>query len=44
MSLDDELLYLMKRAGYYSISIAIESGDENILKLMRKSVDLEKVK
>ena len=43
-SLDEELLSLMKRAGYYSISIAIESGDRDVLKLMRKPVNLEKVR
>lgn len=42
--LDEELLNIMKKAGYYSISIAIESGDEDILKLMHKPVNLEKVK
>lgn len=43
-SLDEELLLLMKKAGYYSISVAIESGDKDILKLMRKPVNLEKAK
>ena len=43
-SLDEELLSTMKKAGYYSISIAIESGDKDILRLMRKPVDLERVK
>jgi anaerobic magnesium-protoporphyrin IX monomethyl ester cyclase len=42
--LDEELLSVMKKAGYYSISIAIESGDKDILRLMRKPVNLEKVK
>jgi len=42
--LDGELLRLMKKAGYYSISIAIESGDKDVLKLMNKPVDLEKAK
>lgn len=41
--LDEELLKLMKKAGYYSISIAIESGDKDILKLMHKPVNLERV-
>jgi len=43
-TLDEELLTLMRKAGYYSISLAIESGDKDILKLMRKPVDLEKAK
>lgn len=42
--LDEDLLKLMKQAGYYSITIAIESGDKNILKLMNKLVDLDKAK
>lgn len=42
--LDEELLTVMKKAGYYSISIAIESGDKDILRLMRKPVNLEKVR
>lgn len=35
--LDRELLALMKRAGLVRIGIAIESGNERILKLMRKN-------
>ena len=42
ITLDEELLTLMKKAGYYSISIAIESGDVDILRLMRKPVNLNK--
>ena len=41
-TLDQDLLVLMKKAGYYSVSLAIESGDKDILKLMRKPVDLKK--
>jgi anaerobic magnesium-protoporphyrin IX monomethyl ester cyclase len=45
ITLDDELLEKMAEAGYYSISIAIESGDPHVLKdLMHKPVRLEKVK
>lgn len=44
-ALDEELLEKMKEAGYYSISIAIESGDHQVLhKLMRKPIKLEKIK
>lgn len=43
-TLDEELLCLMKKAGYYSISVAIESGDKDVLKLMRKPIVLEKAK
>lgn len=43
-TLDEDLLSLMKKAGYFSIAIAIESGDANVLKLMRKPVNLEKVR
>lgn len=43
-ALDEELLCLMKKAGYYSISFAIESGDKEVLKLMHKPMDLEKAK
>ena len=43
-ALDEELLSLMKKAGYYSISLAIESGDEDVLKMMHKPVKLKKVK
>ncbi len=43
-ALDEELLNKMVEAGYYSISLAIESGVPAILKLMRKNVDLKKAK
>ena len=43
-SLDEELLNKMKEAGYYSISLAIESGVPRVLKLMGKHVDLVKAK
>lgn len=42
-TLDDEMLELMVQAGYYSISIAVESGVQRVLKLMRKPVNLKKV-
>ena len=43
--LDEELLYAMKDSGCYSISLAIESGDEDVLKrLMHKPVSLTRAK
>jgi len=44
-TLDEELLRKMKECGYYSISIAIESGDADVLKkLMHKPVNLDKAR
>ena len=43
-ALDEELIDKMREAGYYSISLAIESGVPSVLKLMRKRVDLVKAK
>jgi len=34
--LDDELLELMKAAGVYVVSVAVESGNDDILRAMRK--------
>ena len=42
--LDDELLYLMKKSGLYIISMGIESGSDRILKLMKKNLDVKKIK
>ena len=42
--LDKELLGKMKEAGFYSMSLAVESGVPDVLALMRKHVDLEKAK
>ena len=39
-----ELLKKMKEAGCYMVSLGIESGNENILKKMKKSIDLNKVR
>ena len=43
-SMDEELMDKMKEAGYYSLSFAIESGCQEVLKLMNKKVDLVKAK
>lgn len=44
-ALDDELLENMWEAGYYSISLAIESGDPHVLnRIMKKPVKLDRVK
>jgi len=43
-TLDEELLLAMKASGCYSVSLAIESGNQDVLKrLMRKPVNLKKV-
>ncbi|MBN1622357.1 MAG: B12-binding domain-containing radical SAM protein [Endomicrobiales bacterium] len=42
--LDKELLGLMKKAGCYSIGIGIEFGSPRMLKMVHKSLDLEKAK
>ena len=40
--LDEELLYLMKRAGFSRISISVESGNERVLhKIVRKPLKLD---
>ncbi|MAG10939.1 hypothetical protein CMI44_01340 [Candidatus Pacearchaeota archaeon] len=39
-----ELLRRMKKAGCYMVSLGIESGNEQILKNMKKSIDLNKVR
>jgi len=43
-AMDYELLEKMKEAGYYSISLAIESASPRTLRLMNKKVDLEKAR
>lgn len=43
-SMDEELMDKMKEAGYYSLSFAIESGSQEVLKLMNKRVDHKKAK
>lgn len=41
-TLDEKLLRLMKRAGCYSIGLGIESGNQEILKKVKKKLDLKK--
>ncbi len=42
--LDDELLRLMKRAGCWQIQLGLESGDDEVLKFIRKPITTELVK
>lgn len=37
-TLDEELLTLLERAGFYSMSVGIEAGSDRILKLMKKNI------
>lgn len=39
-----ELVFKLKKAGVYKAGIGIESGDEEIIKNIKKSLDLEQVK
>jgi len=41
---DDEVIELMKEAGVYLISVAIESGSDRILKKMGKATTVDKLK
>ncbi|SVE37645.1 uncharacterized protein METZ01_LOCUS490499, partial [marine metagenome] len=43
-SVDEELLVLMKRAGLVRISFGVESADAEVLRLMRKEVDVESMR
>jgi radical SAM superfamily enzyme YgiQ (UPF0313 family) len=43
-TLDEELLDLMKASGLYLISLGIESGSDKVLKLMKKSTTVEKIR
>ncbi len=40
---DDELLQLMKACGVYIVSVAVESGNDHILKAMRKRTTTEQI-
>ena len=42
--LDEELLKLMKETGCWQIAVGIESGDDNILKLIHKGITVSKVR
>jgi len=42
--LDDSILRQMKEAGCWQIALGIESGDEEILEFIRKSISLEKIR
>jgi anaerobic magnesium-protoporphyrin IX monomethyl ester cyclase len=42
--LDDEILILMKKAGMYMVTVAIENGNDRILKLMRKGTTVKKIR
>lgn len=43
-SVDEEMLRLMKRAGFIRVAFGIESGNPDILKVVKKGVTLEQVK
>ncbi|MGL1863772.1 MAG: B12-binding domain-containing radical SAM protein [Pseudodesulfovibrio sp.] len=43
-TVDDKLLEFMRDTGCWSIAFGIESGDETILKTIRKNIKLEKVR
>ncbi len=44
VTLDDELLKKMREAGCYALSLAVESGNQDYLKDIKKSVNLDNVK
>lgn len=41
--LNQSLIKKMRRAGVFKLGFGVESGDENILKLIKKNLDLEQV-
>lgn len=43
-TLDKELLTLMKQSGLYLISLGIESGSDDVLRSMKKSLNVKKIK
>lgn len=42
--LDEELLMLMRKAGCWQIAIGIESGDNDVLKFIKKGVTTDKIR
>ncbi len=42
--LDRELVDLLKAAGVYKLTVGVESGSERVQKMIRKNIDLEKLK
>jgi radical SAM superfamily enzyme YgiQ (UPF0313 family) len=42
--LDEELMKKMKQAGCHTLFIGVESGDEEMIKRMKKAIDLEQTK
>lgn len=42
-TLDEKVLKLMEKAGFYSIAVGIESGSNRILKLMNKKLSKDKI-
>jgi anaerobic magnesium-protoporphyrin IX monomethyl ester cyclase len=43
-ALDKETLILMKKAGWYLVTVGVESGSQRILNAMKKGLTLEKIK
>ncbi len=43
-TLDEEVVQAMKESGCYALSLGIESGSDRVLKLMKKSLSLSKIK
>jgi radical SAM superfamily enzyme YgiQ (UPF0313 family) len=43
-TLDENVLKLMERAGFYSIGVGIESGSDRILRLMKKNLSTDMIK
>jgi radical SAM superfamily enzyme YgiQ (UPF0313 family) len=43
-SLDEGILCLLERAGFYSMGVGVESGSDRILKLMRKKITTQDIR
>lgn len=43
-SITEELAYKMKQAGCWHVAIGVESGNQDIQKILKKNLDLEKVR